>query len=732
MSEAEAANRLMRLAKEIARHNKRYHADDDPEISDADYDALVRENNALEAAFPQLIRADSPNRQVGASVATSALAKVRHEKRMMSLDNAFSAEDVEEFVARVRRYLNLPEDAAVAMTAEDKIDGLSLSLRYESRKLVQAATRGDGEVGEDVTPNVAHIADIPQTLPADAPDLFEVRGEVYMEKAAFTALNARLMSEGQAAAELRGEPFDPESVRQFANPRNAAAGSLRQKDASVTKSRPLRFLAHGWGAVSALPAETQFGVMKAIESWGIPVSPRLVHCANAAQLLAHYEAIQHQRADLPYDIDGVVYKVDRLDLQERLGFVAKAPRWAIAHKFPAEQAETTLEAIDIQVGRTGKLTPVGRLKPVTVGGVVVQNVTLHNRDEIARLGLRVGDRIRIQRAGDVIPQVVDNLTRDEPRTPFAFPDHCPECQSEAVAEEGEVDVRCTGGLICPAQRIERLRHFVSRAAMDIDGLGEKTIREFFDLGWLEHGPADIFRLKVHRAELLTREGWKEKSVDNLFSAIEDRRSPDAARLLFGLGIRHVGAVTARDLMKAFATLPVLQAWAMLANSSRLPFASSGPEAAEGQLEKQMRERVSTSLDTNGDVEEQAASRLLAIEGVGGVVVEALGDFFHEEHNRALWDDLLSQVSPPDYVVEVKASAVSGKTIVFTGKLETMSRDEAKAQAEALGARASGSVSKETDLLVAGPGAGSKLKKAAELGIEVMDEAAWAEIVKGAG
>jgi DNA ligase (NAD+) len=732
LSEAEAANRLMRLAKEIARHNKRYHADDDPEISDADYDALVRENNALEAAFPQLIRADSPNKLVGASVASSALAKVRHEKRMMSLDNAFSAEDVEEFVARVRRYLNLPEGAPVAMTAEDKIDGLSLSLRYEGRKLVQAATRGDGEVGEDVTPNVAHIADIPQVLPAGAPDLFEVRGEVYMEKAAFTALNARLMSEGQAAAEARGEPFDPEGVRQFANPRNAAAGSLRQKDASVTKSRPLRFLAHGWGAVSALPAETQFGVMKAIERWGIPVSPRLVHCADAAQLLAHYEAIQRQRADLPYDIDGVVYKVDRLDLQERLGFVAKAPRWAIAHKFPAEQAETTLEAIDIQVGRTGKLTPVGRLKPVTVGGVVVQNVTLHNRDEIARLGLRIGDRIRIQRAGDVIPQVVDNLTREEPRTGFAFPDHCPECQSEAVAEEGEVDVRCTGGLICPAQRIERLRHFVSRAAMDIDGLGEKTIREFFDLGWLEHGPADIFRLKAHRAELLTREGWKEKSVDNLFSAIEDRRSPDAARLLFGLGIRHVGAVTARDLMKAFATLPVLQAWAMLANSSRLPFASSGPEAAEGQLEKQMRERVSTSLDTSGDVEEQAASRLLAIEGVGGVVVEALGDFFHEEHNRALWDDLLSQVSPPDYVVEVKASAVSGKTIVFTGKLETMSRDEAKAQAEALGARASGSVSKETDLLVAGPGAGSKLKKAAELGIEVIDEAAWAEIVKGAG
>ncbi|MGF7168460.1 DNA ligase (NAD+) [Sphingobium xanthum] len=697
LSEADAANRLMRLAKEIARHNKLYHADDAPQISDADYDALVRENNALEAAFPQLIRADSPNKVVGASVAASALAKVRHEKRMMSLDNAFAAEDVEEFVARVWRYLNLSEGEAIAMTAEDKIDGLSLSLRYEARALVRAATRGDGEIGEDVTANVRYIADTPQSLPEDAPDIVEVRGEVYMEKAAFVALNARLMREGEAAAQARGETFDPESVRQFANPRNAAAGSLRQKDASVTASRPLRFLAHGWGVVSAVPAETQFGVMKAIESWGIPVSPRLAQCADSVALLAHYKAIEAARADLPYDIDGVVYKVDRLDWQERLGFVAKAPRWAIAHKFPAEQAETTLEAIDIQVGRTGKLTPVGRLKPVTVGGVVVSNVTLHNRDEIARLGVRPGDRIVVQRAGDVIPQVVDNLTREEKRDAYAFPDHCPECGSEAVAEEGEVDVRCTAGLICPAQRIERLNHFVGRAAMDIDGLGNKTIREFFELGWLEKGPADIFRLKDHRAELLGREGWKEKSVDNLLSAIENHRQPDAARLLFGLGVRHVGAVTARDLLKAFATLPALRETA---------------QAAHG-----------------GD--EAARAKLIAIDGIGGAVVEALGDFFHEEHNVAVWDDLLSEVSPPPYVVEVKASAVSGKTIVFTGKLETMSRDEAKAQAEALGARAAGSVSAATDLVVAGPGAGSKLKKAAELGIEVIDEGAWAEIVKSA-
>jgi len=694
MNEAEAANRLMRLAKEIARHNALYHADDAPEISDAEYDALVRENNALEAAFPHLIRADSPNAQVGASVAKSALAKVTHEKRMMSLDNAFADEDVADFVGRVRRYLNLPEGTPVAMTAEDKIDGLSLSIRYEGRRLVQAATRGDGQVGEDVTPNVAHISDIPQTLPDGAPDLFEVRGEVYMAKAAFLALNARLLAEAQADAEQRGEPFETAQVRQFANPRNAAAGSLRQKDASVTASRPLRFMAHGWGAVSALPADTQHGVMRAIESWNIPLSADLIRVESIEAMLAQYRAIERRRADLPYDIDGVVYKVDRLDWQERLGFVAKAPRWAIAHKFPAERAETTLESIDIQVGRTGKLTPVGRLKPVTVGGVVVSNVTLHNRDEIARLGVRPGDRVIVQRAGDVIPQIVDNLTRETERDPYVFPDHCPVCHSEAVAEEGEVDVRCTGGLICHAQRIERLRHFVSRAAMDIDGLGEKTIEEFFALGWLERGPADIFRLKRHRTELLTREGWKDKSVDNLLAAIEDRRQPDAARLLFGLGIRHVGAVTARDLLKRLVTLPALRDVA---------------ERAHG-----------------GDAE--ALADLTGIDGIGPAVVEALGDFFHEPHNVEVWDDLLSEVSPPPYVVETRASSVSGKTVVFTGALETMSRDEAKAQAEMLGAKAAGSVSAKTDLLVAGPGAGSKLKKAQELGIEVIDEAAWAAIV----
>ncbi len=677
MTEADAANELMRLAREIARHNRLYHAQDEPEVSDAEYDALVRRNAELEAAFPQLVRDDSPSKLVGHEVAASPLSKVTHAVRMMSLDNAFADEEVEEFVARVRRYLNLPDDAEVAMTAEDKIDGLSCSLRYEHGRLVRAATRGDGQVGEDVTANVAHIADIPQMLRGNAPELFEIRGEVYMAKQDFAALNA--------AQSERGDKV-------FANPRNAAAGSLRQKDASVTASRPLRFLAHGWGATSAVPAETQFTMMQHIAAWDVPVSRHLVRCTDAAQMLQHYRSIEQARADLPYDIDGVVYKVDWLDLQERLGFVAKAPRWAIARKFPAEQAQTTLEAIDIQVGRTGKLTPVGRLTPVTVGGVVVSNVTLHNRDEIARLGVRPGDRVTIQRAGDVIPQVVENLTREAPRVAYHFPDQCPECHSEAVAEEGEVDVRCTGGLICPAQRTERLKHFVSRAALDIEGLGEKTIDEFFALGWLE-SPADIFRLKTRRAEILGREGWKDKSVDNLLAAIETKRMPDAARLLFGLGIRHVGAVTARDLLKRFVTLPALRT------------AATDPAAQE---------------------------ELTAIDGIGPAVAEALHDFFHEPHNVAVWDDLLNEVSPPDYIVETRASAVAGKTVVFTGKLETMSRDEAKSQAERLGAKAAGSVSAKTDLVVAGPGAGSKLKQAAALEIEVIDEAAWAEIVKAAG
>jgi DNA ligase (NAD+) len=721
LTQAQAANELMRLAKQIVYHNRRYHAEDAPEITDAEYDALVRRNNELEAAFPALVRPDSPNAQVGAAVDGSGLKKITHAKRMMSLDNAFDAEDVKDFAARVRRFLNLDAAAEIALTAEDKIDGLSLSLRYEEGVLKQAATRGDGSVGEDVTDNVAYVADIPQTLKPsplegrggssgaaegegvvvssavlsdsplsptlspkgerEFPQIFEIRGEVYMAKSDFAALNAEQVAKGGKI---------------FANPRNAAAGSLRQKDASVTAKRPLRFLAHGWGEVSALPADTQSGVMAAIASWGVPVSPLLICVDGAEGAIAHYAQIQQQRAELPYDIDGVVYKVDRLDYQNRLGFVAKAPRWAIAHKFPAEQAETSLEAIDIQVGRTGKLTPVGRLTPVTVGGVVVSNVTLHNRDEIARLGVRVGDRVLVQRAGDVIPQIAENLTRDVLREPYIFPLECPECGSEAVAEDGEVDVRCTGGLICPAQRVQRLIHFVSRPALDIEGLGEKSVQDFFDAGWLE-SPADIFRLRQRRDSILAREGWQDKSVDNLLAAIEAKRAPDPIKLLFGLGIRHIGAGTSKDLVKNFGSLKAVAEIGM---------------------------RLSHS-------DQEATAELTAIDGIGPTVAEALGDFFHEAHNVVVWDDLLSEVTPHDYVSNIRTSEWTGKSIVFTGKLETMSRDEAKSQAEMLGAKAAGSVSAKTDLVVAGPGAGSKLKQATALGIRVIDEAEWAAIVADA-
>ena len=704
-TDAEAAAELERLAAEIALHNRLYHAEDAPEISDADYDALVRRNAAIEAAFPHLIREDSPSRKVGAAPA-GHLAKVAHARPMFSLDNAFDDEEVGDFVGRVRRFLNLSDAEPVALTAEPKIDGLSCSLRYEKGRLVQALTRGDGQIGEDVTANVRTIDDIPAALPAGAPEVFEVRGEVYMEKQAFAALNARLLAE----AEETGK-----EARQFANPRNAAAGSLRQKDAAVTASRPLRFFAWGWGDTSDLPGDTQSSVIATIRGWGFPVTRQFQPGGTLDQALATYKTIEAERADLPFDIDGVVYKVDRLDWQARLGFVGRAPRWGLAHKFPAERAQTTLERIDIQVGRTGKLTPVARLEPVTVGGVVVTNATLHNADEIARLGVRPGDRVVLQRAGDVIPQIVENLTRDEPRDPWTFPTHCPECGSEALAEEGEVDIRCTGGLICPAQRQERLRHFVSRGALDIEGLGDKTIREFLDLGWIAE-PADIFRLAAHREELLGREGWKEKSVDNLLDAIEAKRAPDPVRLLFGLGIRHVGVVTARDLLKRHATLSEIKALAdeiIALRDSLVP--------ALGEDDQKFRQRV-----------DKAIAEHIGVDNVGAAVGNALADFFHEPHNRAVWDDLLAEVSPPAFVFKARESRVSGKTVVFTGSLETMSRDEAKAQAEALGARVSGSVSAKTDLVVAGPGAGSKLKKASELNIEVLDEAGWAAIVTAAG
>ena len=686
-TERAAADELATLAAAIAHHNRLYHTDDAPEISDADYDALVRRNAAIEAAFPALIRPDSPAAQVGAAPATH-LAKVAHARPMLSLDNAFADEEVAEFVRRLRRFLSLNEDEPVALTAEPKIDGLSCALRYEDRRLVRALTRGDGQVGEDVTANVATIADIPRTLPAGAPDLFEVRGEVYMEKAAFAALNARLLAEAEAAG-------DATKARQFANPRNAAAGSLRQKDATVTASRPLGFLAHGWGEASAVPGATQVEVVTAIVGWGFPVATQFAAAATLDAALAHYRAIEATRADLPFDIDGVVYKVDRLDWQARLGVVGRAPRWALAHKFPAERAETTLNDIEIQVGRTGKLTPVAKLAPVTVGGVVVRNATLHNADEVARLGVRPGDRVVLQRAGDVIPQIVENLTRDENRAPWSFPATCPECGSDAVAGEGEVDIRCTGGLVCPAQRVERLRHFVARGALDIEGFGGTTVETFVRDG-LIHQPADIFRLKDRRADLIGRERWAETSVDNLLAAIEARRTPDPVRFLFGLGIRHVGQVTARDLLKAFGTVAAV-----------------------------------ADVATRAATDPAAAAEIELVDGIGPAVAQALVAFFAEEHNRGVWRDLLGEVAPLPFQAVARASRVSGKTVVFTGSLETVSRDEAKAQAEALGARVSGSVSVKTDLVVAGPGAGTKLKKAAELGIEVVDEAGWADIVRAA-
>ncbi len=699
-TEIEAAAELERLAGLIAHHNARYHGEDAPEISDADYDALVRRNAVLEAQFPQLVRADSPSRSVGAAPG-GHLTKVAHARPMLSLDNAFADEDVGEFVERIRRFLKLGEDVAVALTAEPKIDGLSCSLRYENRVLVQAATRGDGQVGEDVTANVMTIADreIPKTLPPNAPALFEVRGEIYMDRGDFEALNRQQEASGGKI---------------FANPRNAAAGSLRQKDPAVTAARPLRFFPHGWGETSDLPADSQTGVIAAIIGWGFQDTGLFVTVDSVAATIAHYRRIEAERADLPFDIDGVVYKVDRLDWQARLGFVAKAPRWAIAHKFPAERAQTTLERIDIQVGRTGKLTPVARLKPVTVGGVVVANATLHNADEIERLGVRPGDRVVIQRAGDVIPQIVENLTRDAAREPWNFPHRCPECDSEAVREEGEVDIRCTGGLICPAQRVERLRHFVSRNAMDIEGLGGTSVESFFGDG-LIHSPADIYALDADR--LLGREGWAEISSTKLIEAIDRSRTQPLDRFLFALGIRHVGQVTARDLARRYVSLDALRARIEEAIARRTTLIP-----AVGETEEKFALRVAKEM-----------AAIIETPGVGPEVADALINFFAEPHNIAVIEALRANgVAPADVIHKTRASRVSGKTVVFTGSLEAFSRDEAKAQAEALGAKVAGSVSAKTDLVVAGPGAGSKLKKAQDLGIETMDEAGWLAIVADAG
>jgi DNA ligase (NAD+) len=670
VTESDAAAELSRLAEAIAHHSEAYYQKDAPKISDADYDALVQRNAAIEAAFPHLVRSDSPSFRVGSKPA-AGFAKIIHSKPMLSLDNVFSNDEAREFVARVKRFLNLPDDADVRLRAEAKIDGLSCAMRFENGRLVHGATRGDGAVGEEVTANLAHVFGLAHTLPADAPAVAEVRGEIYISKAGFAALNER---QAEAGAKI------------FANPRNAAAGSLRQLDPAISASRPLAFIVHGWGEMSAMPGNTQSDVTAAIAVWGFDTGSLAVGDATMDECLAFTADLERRRADLPFDIDGVVYKLERLDWQERLGQVARSPRWAVAHKFPAEKAETLLEAIDIQVGRTGALTPVARLAPVNVGGVVVTNATLHNEDEIVRLDVRVGDRVQVQRAGDVIPQVLGVVPSDAPRgAPFVFPDHCPACGSTAVREEDGAVKRCTGGLTCPAQRHERLRHFVSRNAFDIEGLGTERLELFASAG-LINGPAALFRLD--RDALLALPGFKEKSVDKLLAAIDERRTVSLDRFLFSLGIRHVGEVTARDLARAFRSAEAVQDAAMA---------------------------------------DEAVNRLTAVNGIGAIVAEALIDFFAEPHNRDTLAALLAEVTPQP-LPEVKQTGLSGKTIVFTGALEKCTREEAEAQAELLGAKTSGSVSAKTSLLVAGPGAGSKLAKAQALGIQVVDEDGWLALV----
>ena len=693
LSASEAASELAHLAEEIARHDRLYYQSDAPEISDAEYDDLRRRNDAIEARFPALIRADSPSHRVGAA-ASETFAKVRHRVPMLSLGNAFDDEEVSEFAARVRRFLSLKTDDALAFTAEPKIDGLSISLRYENGDFVEAATRGDGAEGENVTPNVATIREIPKKLKGrHVPEVAEVRGEIYMGHADFAALNA-------AQAESGGKVF--------ANPRNAAAGSLRQLDPAITAARPLRFFAYAWGEMSDMPADSQNGMVEAFAHWGMPVNPLMTLCESAEDLLSFYREIGERRASLGYDIDGVVYKVNRLDYQARLGFVSRSPRWAIAHKFPAEQAVTVLRDIEIQVGRTGSLTPVAKLEPVTVGGVVVSNATLHNEDEIARKDIRVGDTVVVQRAGDVIPQIVRVVTEKRPLSaePFLFPKTCPVCGSHAVREADEspgaggVVRRCTGGLICPAQAKERLKHFVSRLAFDIEGLGEEKIETFFD-DELILRPADIFTLEERDKKSLTplrnRKGMGTKSVEKLFRAIDARRTITLDRFIFALGIRHVGETTAKDLAKAYLTF----------------------EALRGAVEAAVRDGK----------ESEAYADIDAIEGIGETVVDALVDFFSEPHNVEALDDLLAHVTVAPFERPVAVSSpVTGKTVVFTGKLERVGRSEAKAQAERLGAKVAGSVSAKTDYVIAGADAGSKLTNAQKLGVKVLTEDEWLALI----
>ncbi|WP_413709773.1 NAD-dependent DNA ligase LigA [Rhizobium sp. Rhizsp82] len=707
----EAAAELERLAKEIAHHDALYHGKDQPEISDADYDALKRRNDAIEARFPELIREDSPTRRVGAAP-SATFSAVTHARPMLSLDNTFSQEDVEDFVASVYRFLGRLPDQSIAFTAEPKIDGLSMSIRYENGKLVSAATRGDGTTGENVTANIRTIKEIPQVLPKGVPEVVEVRGEVYMAKSDFLALNKQMEAEGKQT---------------YVNPRNTAAGSLRQLDAKVTASRKLKFFAYAWGEISEpndLP-KTQFDMVQTFKEWGFPVNPLMKRLNSVADILAHYDDIGLKRSDLDYDIDGVVYKVDSLELQQRLGFRSRSPRWATAHKFPAEQAFTVVENIDIQVGRTGALTPVARLTPVTVGGVVVTNATLHNEDYIKGIGnsgerireeehdIRIGDTVIVQRAGDVIPQVLDVVMEKRPAdaAAYKFPKTCPVCGSHAVREvnekTGKVDAvtRCTGGFICRAQATEHLKHFVSRNAFDIEGFGTKQVDFFFeseDASLQIRTAPDIFTLeKRQQASTLTKleniDGFGKVSVGKLYAAINERRSIALHRFIYALGIRHVGETTAKLLARSYGSYEA--------------FAAAMQEAAP--------------------LSGEAWNELNAIEGIGEIVARAIVEFYKEPRNVEVINALIAEVTPQEAEQPVTSgSPVAGKTVVFTGSLEKFTRDEAKARAESLGAKVAGSVSKKTDILVAGPGAGSKLDKAKELGVQTMDEDEWLALIGG--
>ncbi|MBY6005357.1 NAD-dependent DNA ligase LigA [Salipiger bermudensis] len=741
LSENQAQAELARLAELLAQANRAYHTEDAPEISDAEYDSLKRRNLEIEERFPELKREDSPSEQVGSALA-EGFGKIRHAQRMMSLSNAFDDDEVRSFDRGIRRYLGLDDAAPLPFTAEPKIDGLSLSLRYENGVLIQAATRGDGATGENVTANARTIDDIPQQLDG-APELLEVRGEVYMSHADFESLNQRQEARG-------GKPF--------ANPRNAAAGSLRQLDPEITRARPLKFFAYAWGELSAPLAETQMGAIQRLAALGFQTNPLTRLCDGPQEMLDHYASIEEQRATLGYDIDGVVYKVNDLALQARLGFRSTTPRWAIAHKFPAELAWTRLEAIDIQVGRTGALSPVARLTPVTVGGVVVSNATLHNEDYIAgrdasgtpiRDGkdIRVGDWVQVYRAGDVIPKIadVDLSKRPDDAVPYAFPETCPECGSEAIREEGDAVRRCSGGLICPAQAVEKLKHFVSRAAFDIEGLGAKQVDQFYRDGWVSE-PAEIFTLRERYGsglqQLKNREGWGEKSAKNLFDAIDEKRKIELGRVIFSLGIRHVGEVVANDLARHYLGWQALISAVDTARpaAERYRRAEQAVEAermaakAEGRRArlKEIRD-AAWAEDPAVSPEARAAwDDLVGVDGIGQIVAVSLVTSLGQEAERASIDRLIAQlneIEAPERPA-TEGSPVAGKTVVFTGSLEKMTRAEAKARAEALGAKVSGSVSKKTDIVVAGPGAGSKEAKAKELGVELMDEDAWLALIGG--